>query len=174
MTPPTEITNCSLLGCATSPSSSSPPSLPAAATTTIPWSIASLAASPESLPLNGLNGRIPGAPPRDREMTFTFCSTHQSIACATTSSLPCPLTPSSALATNKSTFGATPLIQPSATNIPAILVPCPLSSYGSVALEMKSLHPARLNPDKSGCVISIPESTIQTDIPSPSSDTSSN
>ena len=90
---------------ATSPSSSGPPSFPAAAITTIPWSIASSAASLESLPPNGLNGSKPGAPPRDREMIWEPWSTHQSIASATIPSSPVPL-PDNALATTNSTSGA--------------------------------------------------------------------
>ena len=105
--PPTDITNLSLDGCATSPSSSGPPSFPAAAITTIPKSIASLAASEESLPEKGLNGIIPGAPPSDNEIICTPWSTHQSIASATIESSPLPFS-ESALATTKSTFGATP------------------------------------------------------------------
>ena len=45
VTPPTQMTRRSLPGEATSPSSSSPPSFPAAATTKIPLAVASLTES---------------------------------------------------------------------------------------------------------------------------------
>ena len=118
---PTQMTSKTLPGLATSPSSSGPPSFPAAATTNMPSSMArSTAASSASVSMKIQS--MPCAPPKLSEMMSTPFSTHQSTASAMSVSDPVPDL-EMALAMYRSTLGAIPGRRFLATKIPAIPVP---------------------------------------------------
>ena len=163
--PPTQITSSTEPGDSTSPSSSSP-SLPAAATTYTPSSMASStdcsSASVEKKPEPN-----PWSPPRLSDTMSACCSTHQSTASAICSSSPVPSSPI-ALATSRLTPGALPCSPSRATTMPAIAVPCPSLSYGCSMPSMASNHPANSSCSRSGCSRSMPESTMHSTTPPPS------
>ena len=121
---PTDMASFTFDGVATRPSSSAPPSLPAAAITNTPLAKASCTALVVGPSLSA-SGSL--SPPKDNEIiSASNVLQHHSIALETVFSspvlLPSPSSPNAA-AIPSVTPGATPCKYPSETNIPAIIVP---------------------------------------------------